>query len=216
MSTGICALSRLSGGLAKRGASVMTKRFSLNKVQQDLVAQNLAIVHWVIHDYIHVNPVICGLEYDDLFQEGCIWLCKAATTYQDDGRAQFSTYAKRVVRNGLFAYCGKVCEKSKNYSRLIPGEHGELAADGETVPPETDDFDAQLSLIETLSLLESSKQDYDGVAQLGIEALALKIQGMRVTDIAKIYKVPPSHVGAWISRSIAKLRNDPKFLEELH
>ena len=81
---------------------------------------------------------------------------------------------------------------------------------------ETDDFDAQLSLIETLSLLESSKQDYDGVAQLGIEALALKIQGMRVTDIAKIYKVPPSHVGAWISRSIAKLRNDPKFLEELH
>ena len=30
---------------------------------------------------IHVNPGICGLEYGDLFQEGCLWLCKAAFTY---------------------------------------------------------------------------------------------------------------------------------------
>ena len=55
------------------------------------------------------------------------------------------------------------------------------------------------------------RQDYDGVARLGIEALALKLQGMRVTDIAELYQVPPSHVGAWISRSVAKLRSDPAF-----
>lgn len=193
----------------------MSKRFHFNPHQQDLVAQNLAVVHWVIHDYIHVNPFIYGLEYDDLFQEGCIWLCKAAVTYQDDGAAQFPTYAKRVIRNGLFAYCKKVCEKNKKCSRLILGEHGELAADGEALPFEADDFDTQMSLLETLSLLEASKQDYDGVARLGIEALALKIQGMRVTDIAKRYQVPPSHVGAWISRAISKLRGDPKFLKSL-
>lgn len=193
----------------------MSKRFHFNPHQQDLVAQNLAVVHWVIHDYIHVNPSICGLEYDDLFQEGCIWLCKAAVTYQDDGHAQFSTYAKQVIRNGLFGYCKTVCEKNKKYSRLIIGEHGELAADGEALPFEADDFNAQMSLLETLSLLEASKQDYDGVARLGIEALALKIQGMRITDIAKLYRVPPSHVGAWISRSVTKLRSDPKFMQSL-
>lgn len=71
---------------------------SLTKAQQELVAQNLPVVHWVICDYIHVNPTICGLEYSDLFQEGCLWLCKAAATYKDDGRAQFSTYAKTVVK----------------------------------------------------------------------------------------------------------------------
>lgn len=49
-------------------------------------------------------------------------------------------------------------------------------------------------------------------ARLGIEALALKVQGMRITDIAALYQVPPSHVGAWISRSLEKLRNDPDFL----
>lgn len=193
----------------------MSKRFHLNQEQQDLVAQNLAVVHWVIRDYIHVNPAIPGLEYDDLFQEGCIWLCKAATSYQEDGQAQFFTYAKRVVRNGLFSYCSRVCRKSKKYSRLILGEHGELAADGEAVSFEADDFNAQMSLMETLSLLEASKQDYDGVARLGIEALTLKVQGMCVTDIAKLYRVPPSHVGAWISRAISKLRGDPKFLKSL-
>ena len=78
---------------------------SLTKQQQELVAQNLPVVHWVICDYIHVNPTICGLEYSDLFQEGCVWLCKAAATYKDDGRAQFATYAKTVVKNGILSYC---------------------------------------------------------------------------------------------------------------
>lgn len=199
----------------KRGATTMSTAFHLDKNQQDLVARNLAVVHWVIHDYIHVNPVIPGLEHEDLFQEGCVWLCKAAITYCDNGGAQFPTYAKRVVRNGLFSYCSKVCEKSKKRSRLIIGEHGELAVDGEMLPFEVDDFDTQMSLVETLSLLEDSKQDYDGVARLGMEALTLKIKGMCVTDIAKLYQVPSSHVGAWISRATSKLRSDSRFLKSL-
>ena len=153
--------------------------------------------------------------YSDLFQEGCVWLCKAAATFKDDGRAQFATYAKTVVKNGLLSYCRTICNRGKMFSRLIIGEHGELAADGEVLEAQSDVFDAQVSLMETLSLLEASKQDYDGVARLGIEALALKLQGMRVTDIAELYQVPPSHVGAWISRSVAKLRSDPRFLASL-
>ena len=111
---------------------------SLTKQQQELVAQNLPVVHWVICDYIHVNPTICGLEYSDLFQEGCVWLCKAATTYKDDGRAQFTTYAKTVVKNGLLSYCRTICNRGKMFSRLIIGEHGELAADGEALEPQSD------------------------------------------------------------------------------
>ena len=188
---------------------------SLTEQQQELVAQNLPIVHWVICDYIHVNPTICGMEYGDLFQEGCLWLCKAASTYKNDGRAQFSTYAKTVVKNGLLSYCRAICNRKKKFSRLIIGEHGELAADGEALEYRPDAFDTQVSLIETLSLLDACKKDYDGVTRLGIEALALKLQGMRVTDIAELYQVPPSHVGAWISRSTAKLRRDSKFLKSL-
>ena len=78
----------------------MKQNFKLTKDQQTLVEKNLSIVHWVIVNNIHVNPGICGLEYGDLFQEGCLWLCKAAFTYHA-GQAQFSTYAKKVVKKRL-------------------------------------------------------------------------------------------------------------------
>lgn len=68
-------------------------------------------------------------------------------------------------------------------------------------------------MMETLSLLESRKQDYSGIARLGIEALELKIKGNRIKEIAQMYGVPPSHVGAWISRSVEKLRKDQEFLD---
>lgn len=106
----------------------------------------------------------------------------------------------------------QICNQGRHISRLIIGEQGELAADGEQVDQPDDHFDSHLSRLETLDLLEASKQNYQGVARLGIEALALKVQGMRITDIAALYQVPPSHVGAWISRSLEKLRNDPDFL----
>ena len=110
----------------------MKQNFKLTKDQQTLVEKNLSIVHWVIVNNIHVNPGICGLEYGDLFQEGCLWLCKAAFTYHA-GQAQFSTYAKKVVKNGLLSYCRKICSQGRHISRLIIGEQGELAADGEQV-----------------------------------------------------------------------------------
>ena len=190
----------------------MNLDFQLTKQQQALVDQHLSLVHWVIADSIHVNSSICGLEYGDLFQEGCLWLCKAAHTY-DAERAQFPTYAKKVIRNGLISYCRKICGQGRHWSRLSIGEKGELTANGERVEQAIDEnFDFQVSLLETLDLLESAKQNYHGVALLGIEALAMKLQGMRITDIAAIYQVPPSHVGAWISRSVEKLRKDPQFL----
>ena len=110
----------------------MKQNFKLTKDQQTLVEKNLSIVHWVIVNNIHVNPGICGLEYGDLFQEGCLWRCKAAFTY-NAGQAQFSTYAKKVVKNGLLSYCRKICSQGRHISRLIIGEQGELAADGDQV-----------------------------------------------------------------------------------
>ena len=187
----------------------------LTKLQQDMVTQNLNVVHWVIHDYIHVNSTILGLEYNDLFQEGCIWLCKAATTYNKSGNAKFSTYAKKVVRNGLLSYCKKTCNYDKRFTHLVIGENGQLSADGSLLQSQSESFDHKVSMMETLSLLDSYKQKYTGVSRLGIEALSLKIQGMRITDIAIYYQVPPSHIGAWISRSIEKLRKDSYFLLNL-
>ncbi|WP_148509859.1 sigma-70 family RNA polymerase sigma factor [Hungatella hathewayi] len=192
----------------------MQKNFRLTPEQQYLVETNLSVVHWVIVENIHVNRTIYGMAYEDLYQEGCLWLCKAAATY-DASLSLFPTYAKKVVRNGLISYCRRQCDKEKHFVHLDVGDNGELLT-GELDRCTVNRSDSHISFLETLDLLESRKAAYRGISRLGIEAMALKIRGYSITEIAALYDVPPSHVGAWISRSAQKLRNDPAFLAGLY
>ena len=185
----------------------------LTEAQQELVENNLSLVYWVIMESIHVNKTIYGFEYEDLYQEGCIWLCHAAATY-DPTRSCFAAYAKKVVRNGLISYCRQLCSRQRRFTYLTVGKHGELLADGEQVMP-SDNFHVQINMIETLDLLACAEKKYQGVTRLGIEALKLKLKGMSVSEIAVLYHVPPPHVGAWISRATQKLRKDTPFLSGL-
>lgn len=187
------------------------KNYVLTNNQKELVEKNLSVVHWVILQNIHTHESIYGLGYDDLYQEGCIWLCHAAVTYKEK-YALFSTYAKTVVRNGLFSYCRQLHAKEQHSSHLSLSEYEEYIPDAFVMPAATDTAERQISLLETLDLLETSKRSYQGVARLGIEALELQVKGLSISDIAKLYDVPPSHVGAWISRSAQKLRKDKDFL----
>ena len=68
----------------------------LTPEQQSMVEQNTALIHWTIQKYIDVNEAICGLGYEDLFQEGALALCYAATTYRTGG-TQFQTYAVMII-----------------------------------------------------------------------------------------------------------------------
>lgn len=188
----------------------MKRTIPLTSEQQEMVASNLSVVHWTIRESFHVNETIYGFGYDDLYQEGCIWLCHAAASY-NPALSKFPTYAKKVVRNGLLSYCREQCSRERHFIRLGVGEHGELTADGSMLQ-QTEDFESRISTLEVMQLLESRAKDYSGVTRLGIKALELKIKGMSVTEIAKLYNVPPSHVGAWITRSKQRLRKDPLFL----
>lgn len=185
----------------------------LTREQQELVENNLSLVYWVIMESIHVNETIYGFGYEDLYQEGCIWLCHAATTY-NPARSLFPTYARKIVRNGLLSYCRQMCFRQRRFTYLTVGLHGELLADGELVML-SDNFHVQINMIETLDLLACAEKKYQGVTRLGIEALKLKLKGMSVSEIAGLYHVPPPHVGAWISRATQKLRRDTPFLSGL-
>ena len=187
-----------------------TNEMKLTQEQQALVEDNLSVVSWVIRDHITVNEHIPGMGWDDLFGEGCVWLCRAAQSY-DPTQAQFSTYAKKVVRNGLISYCRSLSGRERHTARLSVDENGDLI-DRLALSDAPDDFEAQFTEKEVLELLRSRADAYSGVARPGIEALELKVKGMSITEIAKLYGVPPSHVGAWISRSAQKLRRDEKFL----
>lgn len=75
--------------------------------QRRLVEENLTIVERVLRFDINANPCVAGLGYEDLYQEGCVWLCNAALTF-DPARGSFASYARRVVQNGLIGYCRNV------------------------------------------------------------------------------------------------------------
>ena len=63
---------------------------TLSQSQQRKVEENLGLVGKVIKDKVHDPGRNSIYSYDDLYQIGCIGLCKAA--YSDRGVC-FSTYA---------------------------------------------------------------------------------------------------------------------------
>jgi len=177
-----------------------------------LVETHLDVVKWVIRSHIHVNEAVCGLGFDDLFQEGCIWLWKAALSY-DAERAGFKTYAKTVVKNGLISYCRKLSGHGAKVSVLsldapVHPENpcGAAFADFLEAPDAYADLD-------TLAFLSELKQGYTGTVRAGIEALEWFIQGYTITEIAGICGVKPNLVGARISRAAQVLRQTPYFAE---
>ena len=92
----------------------MGMKYKLNAEQQKMVEQHLDLVSIIIRKYISVNEQVRGLEYEDLYQYGCLALCKAAYLY--DGRVKFETFAGTVIRNALLDECRKAM---KNYSRSL-------------------------------------------------------------------------------------------------
>lgn len=77
---------------------------TLTQPQQRKVEQNLGLVGKVIKDKVH-NPGQNSIySYDDLYQIGCIGLCKAA--YSDKGGC-FSTYASIIIFVLLIAFSAR-------------------------------------------------------------------------------------------------------------
>ena len=181
----------------------------LTVAQQRLVEENLAVVERVLRFNVRANPCIAGLGYEDLYQEGCVWLCNAALTF-DPARGSFASYAQRVVQNGLVGYCRNVLSKYQRAVSLGDLEPAMLAA------LEAQNAVSSHTKCETPLLLAAAESQYSGVTRKGVHALALQVSGMPLTAVAARMSAPPNHVSAWISRAVHKLRNDKSFLSSLH
>ena len=94
----------------------------LSTAQQTLAEQNLGLVHACANRFRGR-----GVEYEDLFQAGCVGLVKAAGGFNEALGYQFSTYAvpailgeiKRVFRDGGSVKIGRTAkEKARALLRL--------------------------------------------------------------------------------------------------
>lgn len=195
----------------------MDAMIQMNEDQKKLVDENLSLVGQTIARHIRYNETICDMGADDLYQEGCWALCRAAVTYDQTGRGTpFSAYARPVIRNHLLDYCRRVLRQREH----LPTVALDVPVSEDIPPPEAwlqelnsqEVWDAQILVDQ---LLEHGRRTCTGVARLGVEALALKVKGYTGADIARMYHTKPNHVGAWISRAAEKLRGDEVFVSLL-
>ena len=189
------------------------KNISLTSKQQAMVEDNLGVVKSAIHKNIIVNDNIYGFEYDDLYQEGYIWLCKAAISFDEKREIKFATYAEKVVTNGLRTYCRLMCGKQKHQITLPSHNDAEDDSISMEMFSVEDMPEALFEEQDVLTLLQRCKQEYSGTARLGIEAIEWKVKGFSGAEIAKMYGVKPNHVGAWISRASMRLRQNRMFMQ---
>ncbi len=181
-------------------------RLQLNIEQQKIVEEHISVVHMVIRKCIMINESIEGMGYEDVFQIGCIGLCKAAVSYQMGETASFQTYAFSVVRNEIYNHVKAIARKQKNMVDI--GEEAEFISP-ELTPEE------HLEVKTAMEALQHSKRRYTGVAKCGIEALELKLKGYTGAEIAELYEVKPNYIAACICRAVKYLRQDRKFFADL-
>lgn len=188
----------------------MVKRENpLTLEQQTVVQSNLYLVDAVIRTRIQTDESVVGLGYEDIRQEGYLLLCKAAQTY-DPERAKLSTYASKVIYNGLISHCRRINKQESHISSISLTENPDRLD-----LKQDEQFQNRIAQIELDSLLAAYAEEYSGVTRLGIESLIMKANGMCIAEIARLYKVPPSHIGAWISRAKKQLKNNKHFLEDI-
>ena len=178
----------------------MNVKFTLNDLQRQRVEDHLALVEQVLRRSIKTNETVDGMGYDDLYQEGCIALCRASVSYREEMGA-FPAYAKVVIRNHLLDRCREIQSARKNLPLVSLDTFTEMGAPEPVSPFHTEDL---ISDVSSAVLLSHFKNRYHGTARLGIEAMELRV----CADIAKLYQKKPNYIGACISRAAEKLRRE--------
>ena len=174
---------------------------TLTPEQMRIVEENMGLVGKVIKDKVHGLGQAGTPEYDDLFQTGCIGLCKAAAT---DKGGCFSTYAYRLIWN-------EICDELARSTRLVQKEQG-----SETIDAVVDCRSQEANPLRTSELrqlLQQAKANASGAAAKGITCLELTVQGYNSKEIAKLLKAEAATVRVWMSKARRYLKSIPELQE---
>ena len=173
----------------------------LTPQQMRVVEENMGLVGKVIKDKVHGLGQAGTPEYDDLFQIGCIGLCKAAAT---DKGGCFSTYAYRLIWN-------EILDELARSTRMVQKEQGSEAIDA-VVDTESRDVNP-LYTSELRQLLQQAKVNTSCAAAKGITCLELTIQGYNSREIARMFNTGDGTIRVWISKARRYLQSIPELQE---
>ena len=158
--------------------------------QQRKAEANMGLVGKVIADKVHGSR-FSSFTREDLFQIGCIGLCKAAAT---DKGGCFSTYAYRLIWNEICTALIQATRRSAEQPVEMPIL--EIQGEKEELP----------STLELEDLLERGERTAKGVVRKGIQALRLRSEGYSTREIGTYLGAPDNYVTAWETKSRKFLR----------
>ena len=172
---------------------------TLTPEQQLVVEQNMGLVGKVIQDKVHGLGQGTAFAYEDLFQIGCIGLCKAAAT---DKGGCFSTYAYRLIWN-------EICDELIRSSRF-ERYHCQLKEDGDLTDHTISKEDPCICLLEQKVLLEKVKERAVGSVAKGISCLEMSVQGYTSAEIGKCMHAEAATVRMWMTSARRFLKEQPE------
>lgn len=176
----------------------------LNEKQRQMVTENMGLVGKVIRDKVHGSNQLGIYTYDDLFQIGCIGLCKAAAT---DKGGCFSTYAYRLIWHEI---CSALIYTSRRSAEELPMDPEVMESSVRLVRYGDDMFEDS---IEINNLLDMAEIQVKGVTAKGIRAIRLMADGYTCREIGEQMGANANNVTAWVSKARKHLKTNPELLE---
>ncbi len=165
----------------------------MNVEERKKAEENIGLVHKVISDKVHGTFQYGMYSREDLFQIGCIGLCKAVVS---DRGGCFSTYAYRLIWNEI---CDALVSSTRKGKR-------ETIVD---VLPETGDFydheDKELQIV-LRRILKEAQGVVPPSTKKGIRAMLLMEKGYTSREIGERFGVKANLVCAWVSKARKYLR----------
>ena len=165
---------------------------ALTPQEQARVEENMGLVGMVLRDYVHTPPSGSVYTEEDLYQIGCIGLCKAVYSDKAGHSAAFSTYACRLIRNEIY----DALEYSTRHSR-------EQATAPEDLPHVRldDELEQHMLCGELFDQLDRAEATATGTVAKGIQAIRLLAQGYTNREIGERFQAPANHVTAWVAKA---------------
>lgn len=163
----------------------------------------MGLVGKVIQDKVHRPYQNTFYSYEDLFQIGCIGLCKAAAT---DKGGCFSTYAYKLIWN-------EICDALIYASRR---QENELLSCANPIALSVYDSLSSSNLSADLSVaIEKVRSSASPSIARGIDAFMLRWSGYSSAEVGSKMSLSENSVRALISRARKHLNNNSE-LRSLH
>lgn len=172
---------------------------TLTAEQQRKTEENMGLVHQVIKDKVHGYGQWGFYTYDDLFQIGCIGLCKAAA--RDKG-GTFSTFAYRLIWHEI---CDALIQATKRYADEVVADVTPYISS----EPENGEFLSGLR-IDLSQALSSARKEAPPSTAKGIDAMVLMSQGYTGSEIGEHMGASAKLVCAWVSKARKFLKSRPE------